>query len=83
MEHKIQFRVVLIYDVYKKVNQIRLIISFQHKLYRKGEKYFAGKGKTDCISTFHYSTQNAEKIKCDFIVLYSCFLKCSYTSQYL
>lgn len=45
IEHKIQLCILLIYDVYKKVNQIKLIISFQHKLYRKGEKYFAGKTK--------------------------------------
>lgn len=75
MEHKIQLRIVLIYDAYKKVNQIRLIISFQHKWYRKVEKHFAGKDKTHSVSTFHYSTQIAENIKCDFIVLYSLLLE--------
>lgn len=75
MEHKIQLRIVLIYDAYKKVNKITLIISFQYKLHRKREKYFSGKDKTDCISTFHFSTWNAEKIKCDFIMLYSLLLE--------
>lgn len=49
MEHKIQLRIALIYSVYKKVNPIRLIISFQHELFRKGKKCFAGQGKTQCI----------------------------------
>lgn len=49
MEHKIQLRIALIYCVDKKVSIIRLIISFQHELFRKGKKCFAGQGETDCI----------------------------------
>lgn len=49
MEHKIKLRIALIYGVYKKVNPVRLIISFQHKLFRKGKNCFARQGKTGCI----------------------------------
>lgn len=49
MEHKIQFRIALIYRVHKRVNPIRLIISFQQELFRKGNKCFTAQGKTHCI----------------------------------
>lgn len=56
----------------KKVNPIRLIISFQHKLFRKGKKCFAGQGKTECILkeiflAFILQHEMLKKIKCDFI----------------
>jgi len=49
MGHNIQLTNALIYGVYKKVNPIKLIISFQDELFRKGKKHFAGQGKTYCI----------------------------------
>lgn len=66
MEHKMQLRIALIHSVPKEVNLVKLIISFQHVLCRKGKKYFAGRRKTDCILDFsnsHSSAWSVEKRK--------------------